>query len=42
MHAHRAAWAIIDTLRRRTSDPALRSGLTATPLVGDVEALAHP
>ena len=41
MHEYRAAWAIIAALRERTRDPGVRAGLTSTPIVREVEALAR-
>jgi len=39
---YRTAWSIIDGLRERTRDPALRAGLESSPLTREVEDLAKP
>ena len=36
---HRAAWAIITSLRAATRDPGLRAGLESSPLVRELESL---
>jgi tetratricopeptide (TPR) repeat protein len=38
---YRAAWSMIEGLRERTRDPALRAGLEASPLIREVEELAR-
>ncbi len=39
---YRTGWSIIDGLRERTRDPALRAGLESSPLIREVEDLAKP